>query len=423
FGGSTMNWGSRCRPLDEIDFEKRNWIPYSGWPFKKSDLDAFYERAQKICQLGDYNYDPDYWIKSKDALLKLKDSRISHSVFQFAKSGKKDFGKLYRKDIKKASNIKTFLYSNVTQLVVDEYVNSIRYVQVTCLNGNTFHVNAKHFILATGGIENPRILLNSNIGNQNDLVGRFFMEHPGLWNGGILLLSHSFPKFSPKIYQQHPVKDHGLQTILQLTLETKIKSRLGNYFCCMGNFVTMKSSDFYYYSPERAIRRTHQVIAPFDKMVTKSNYVKNDAEYFHFWEEAEQIPNPESRVTLMDEKDALGMPRIKLNWKLSQIDINNFKRSRQIMAEAIAHSGLGRVKLEEPITFGWNKHHMGTTRMHENPKLGVVNSDCKVHNITNLYIAGSSVFPTGGASNPTLTIVALAIRLADHIKNRVVNHE
>jgi choline dehydrogenase-like flavoprotein len=137
----------------------------------------------------------------------------------------------------------------------------------------------------------------------------------------------------------------------------------------------------------------------------------------------EQVPNPDSRVTLDEEKDALGMPRARLAWRLTGDDFERVRAGFLVLARALGEAGAGRLSFdfgEHPFRQGrGSEHHMGTTRMHPDPRQGVVDADCKVHGVDNLYVAGSSVFPTCGSSNPTLTIAALAIRLADHLRARL----
>ena len=135
----------------------------------------------------------------------------------------------------------------------------------------------------------------------------------------------------------------------------------------------------------------------------------------------EQSPNPHSRVTLSDERDIFGRNRVRLDWRLTPLDMRSIIKAQEIIDQELRYAGLGRLEIElrtetppEHLEGGW--HHMGTTRMHRDPKRGVVDEHCRVHEITNLFIAGPSVFPTGGYANPVLTFVALAIRLADYIK-------
>jgi len=140
----------------------------------------------------------------------------------------------------------------------------------------------------------------------------------------------------------------------------------------------------------------------------------------------EQIPNPESRVTLTDDVDALGMRRVKLDWRLTDFDMQTIKKGWKLVGNEFARLGAAKTWLRVPEKnddwpdyLHWGYHHMGTTRMSDDAKSGVVDRDCKVHGIENLYIAGSSVFPTAGSSTPTTTLLALALRLADHVKQEI----
>lgn len=149
-----------------------------------------------------------------------------------------------------------------------------------------------------------------------------------------------------------------------------------------------------------------------------------DQRVLWFGANTEQVPNPESRVTLAAERDAVGVPRPKLDWQLTMQDKEATRRACRMVGEELARLGIGRMRLDDWLLADgddWQGldvryHHMGTTRMSDDPKQGVVDADCRVHGIDNLYIAGSSVFPTSGYANPTLTIVAMAIRLADHLR-------
>jgi len=146
----------------------------------------------------------------------------------------------------------------------------------------------------------------------------------------------------------------------------------------------------------------------------------------------EQSPNPNSRIQLDYERDELGVPRANLDWQLTSLDKRSIRKLQEIVGEEVGRAELGRVRLmdwlqeenssEWPDTLGGGWHHMGTTRMSDNPKEGVVDSNCKVFGIQNLYIAGSSCFPTSGAANPTLTLLALTLRLSEHLKERAANN-
>ncbi len=169
-GGSSHYWairlpekglGVRLRPMDPIDFEEKEWVPYSGWPFQKKHLDLYYERAQKVCQIGPYSYDPKDWVQpSLRNELPFIGDRVQTTIFQF---GLRDvFFKEYAKEVKQAENITTLLHGNVIEIETNKNATEVTRMRVACLEGNRFWVKAKIYILAMGAIEIPRLLLLSN---------------------------------------------------------------------------------------------------------------------------------------------------------------------------------------------------------------------------------------------------------------------
>lgn len=438
FGGTTNHWGGYCRPFDEIDFVVRDWIPYSGWPFSKSHLAPFYERAQSICQIGPFVYDIDFWETKDTTRFPFIGDRVITKIFQL--SPPTNFGKVYRDKITQAANISTYLYANLVDIETTHNASKVTRLHVASLQGNKFKVSGKVFILAAGGIENPRLLLLSNkvktvgLGNENDLVGRFFMEHQELET---CLFLPSNPNTLAGLYSEHTVNKEtvqGIRGILSLSPETMRQEHLVNF-----------TSYLYPIYPERpesvsSLRHILQalqgrsipkdltehlrnVITDIDGIVAAAyrKYSGRQNSHYSLVSASEQVPNPDSRVTLATERDRLNKPRVRLDWRLSPIDRDSLRRGYEIIGQEIGRAGLGRLK----VTIDEDKnswpvrgqcHHMGTTRMHIDPKKGVVNEKCQVHGISNLFIAGSSVFPTSSSATPTLTIVALAVRLSDYVK-------
>ena len=457
-GGSTNLWGGWSRPLDDIDFEYRPWMPYSGWPIPKAELNPYYQRAQKVSGLGSDKYDFADW---EDALKELQLQRlplpeqIETYIWQIVPPTHLRFGQAYKAELEQASNIKTYLHANVVEIETNEVAKTVTRLHVATLEGKKFWVSAKAFILAVGGIENPRLLLASNqvqsngLGNQHDLVGRFFMEHPYLQSGEI---EFSEP---PVLYTKENIKvgETFLGTALGLSKQIQQQEQLLN-FCT--RLVTIlpdwveafnslkfklrgKKGIFHeafptitegqrYRGDTSVLEDLSKVIANLDRIAARA-YTKMFDKSFYTGQSnlcqlhliGEQAPNPDSRIKLSSERDRLGVNRVQLDWRLSPIDKYTIERSQQIIAEELVRSGVGKAQIELTRDESWKSvvgsyHHMGTTRMSTNPKQGVVNGDCRVHGISNLYVAGSSVFPTSGLSNPTLTLMALAIRLADHLK-------
>jgi hypothetical protein len=242
FGGSSNRWGVligdhqlgvRLRPLDDIDFEERDWIPYSGWPFNKSHLDPFYERAQTICKVGSYTYNVKDWeVAGETPRLPLADDRVKTAIFQF---GSRDtFTKDYRDEITRADNITTFIHANVIEAETDGTGQTVSRLRIASMEGKENWIKAKLFILALGAIETPRLLLLSNkkqkngLGNENGLVGRFFMEHPHLWSG---LLKPSDPGMinSTALYKVHKSNEVPIMGKLAIAEEVLRNEKLLNY--------------------------------------------------------------------------------------------------------------------------------------------------------------------------------------------------
>ncbi|MDN5849679.1 MAG: GMC family oxidoreductase [Nitrococcus sp.] len=450
FGGGTNCWGGWCRPFDATDFEKRDWVPHSGWPFGRSTLDPYYERAHKLCSIRANDYDPKAAAGLGLQPLPIEDPRVITQVCRI--SDEPRFGRTYRDEMRAATNIDTYLNANVVEIETVDSAREITGLKVATLGGKHFRVAAKAYVLAAGGIENPRLLLASNrvqkagLGNDFDLVGRFFMEHPCLHAGEIVLNDRAT---TTNLYDPHytffnsPIGAHlalsgdaqrvervlnfrtwivtfyrgeesrGGESLKNLYRAIRKRSLPDHFMDCSGSFWIKNFGNIALDFPNTTAVVLGRLFRP--KWLVKK---------LMFTNQTEPAPNPNSRVTLTGEKDKVGLNRVRLDWRLTQLEKYSIRRAQEIIHEALEKSGVGRVENQMsseadaiwPEDLGWEWHQMGTTRMQDDPKRGVVDSDCKVHGISNLFIAGSSVFPTGGNSPPTLTILALALRLADHIK-------
>ena len=468
FGGMSNVWtvvlhqyrtGVRYVDMDAIDFEKRDWVPYSGWPITKEDLIPFYKRAHTFCRLGQYDYSTQPWETENTPRVLTKDDRITSSMYKFGPSN--IFTTEYRVQIERSSNITAYVNANVIEIEADETAQTITRVHAACLTGNRFSVKAKMFILATGATENARLLLLSNrvqtngLGNQHDVVGRYFMDHPLVYPG------HLFPAdssvfHSMGLYDKRSVNGETIMGRLGLTENTMRQNKLLQ-MCVMlfprdkkyksetkASVKELLSSVKKGKVPSNLFRviqniafNGNDLIADLYQSKIKKEVVKptlaiggwsaggvqdNDFVKFELVAVTEQTPHPDNRVTLSKKKDRLGCPQVKLTNYWNEIDKESVRRAEAIYAKELADAGLGYMETtsheRQEVTMSLH-HNMGTTRMHENPRFGVVDANCKVHGISNLFVAGSSVFTTGGFANPTLTIIALAIRLADHLKDKM----
>ena len=435
FGGSSNHWGGFCRPLDVIDFEARDWVPHSGWPFGRDELMLYYATADGLVEVAPANYeDSTYWQrKTGKALLQLATGRM---VLGFVHYGPPThFGTRYQDELVGAGNIQILLNANVVNIAAGPNARTVTHLDVRTLTGKKHRVRAQQFVLATGGLENPRLLLLSNdvmpmgLGNQHDLVGRFFMEHPHLPGFGEIVMVDEIRL--PQIFRENiPADGHYVNAAFKPTAEFMRRERLLNATLQVGVAGHYRRQDSVPHpDADKAAAHADMLRAARPFLVEAGAPAGETAEqrlgvWLGLGCACEQVPNPDSRVTLADTRDALGLRRIRLDWRLTEQDRRSVVRHMRSLALEFGALGIGRMLVDIEDDGQWpeqvigGSHHMGTTRMHDDPKQGVVDRNCKVHDIDNLYVAGSSVFPTCGTANPTLTLVALAVRLAEHLQEK-----
>ena len=416
-GGSTNHWGGWCRPLDSIDFEARDWFAHSGWPFSLSEIQPYFARAQALCEAGPWLYDAaDDPAAGQGKALPLGQGGVYTSWFQFSKTRgdvlPTHFGIRYEQDLRHAAHVTPYVHANVTRLALAPDASHIDHLEARTLTGNRFTVQPHLVVLAAGAMENARLLLASNdvmaagVGNQNDLVGRFFADHPIPRNTATLVL---FDGRLPAIYGGGNVTlANGAILRAALSPRPEFMRKHG----VAGSLTTIEDPAALDETGTAAVVTTAEALG-----VDASN-----ARAFSLGCGLELTPDPERRLTLTGERDALGLPRLKLAMRVADADFANYRLTltelgRQLLA---AKTGMLRLNLKSRHEWlagmDWGNHHLGTTRMSADPRSGVVDADSKVHGVANLYVAGSSVFPTYGSSNPTLNLVALTLRLADHLK-------
>lgn len=474
-GGATNEWGGYCAPLDPIVFEERPWVPHSGWPLSRTDLDPYYAVAQRIVRAEPYQYDAKHWAKeiqgyrrllSGSEVLNNRVLRFSNSYFQNPDADGEGpheavhFGNQYGDDIIRSENVTAVTHANVTSIQTVPSAEAVTEVQVECLQGRSFQVSAERYVLACGGIENPRLLLDADqhapngLGNENDLVGRFFMEHPHVPSAA----AYFSPPLSLNGYRHH-FSDSRLPIF-----HLRARENLQRSEQILNGFLRLDTRSSGLRSAQalsRAIQGGGPCPQSFSEVMEEVQGVLSDPRgvaqgglrllrgrsgdprfgRVNVITIAEQAPNPDSRVTLSDERNALGQRKARLNWQLSDLDKRSVLRLNQLFDEELRRAGRGHLRVSDWMRDGaawrpdappdparvWFRerrmrfygvwHHMGTTRMADSPQRGVCNADCRVHSVDNLYVSGASVFPTGGAAPPTLTIVALAARLADHLRD------
>ena len=443
-GGTSYVWGGWSAPLDEIDFQQREWVPHSGWPITRAELVPYYRRAQPLCELGAYRYTVPEWPSIAARALALDPNLLEHKFWQL--SPQTNFGEKYLGELRQAPNITLLLNASATELVSAADARSVSAVQVAALNGRQTRVRARAYVLACGGIEIPRLMLASNrveangLANGNDLVGRYFMEHPHPDAGGVLLTGdvESFrPYFDRQVGKEQVVlgigPSAGAQRRLHL-LNSSIAVHGELHFepsDAWDSLMKLSRAFDERSWPSNAGTHVMNILGDLDGVLREIylKYRQGPIRGFSFTGRTESTPNPNNRVTLEQERDALGMPRVRLDWKPATADRLTMAKTMQLVAQEFGRLGVGRVRVSELLlqddlrwsdNLSWFGHHMGTTRMSADAKTGVVDPNCRVHGMENLFVASSSVFPTSGYANPTLTILALALRLGDHLKANVL---
>jgi choline dehydrogenase-like flavoprotein len=434
FGGTTGHWAGFCSPMDSIDFAKRSWVEHSGWPITRADMDPYYARAQAKIELGPYNYDMAFWQNNDPAMKPLIESKtvIWNKMWQFSPPTR--FGVKYKKDIVESRHVHLYTYANVVDIRTNESGSAVRELITKNFDGKQLRVRAKYFILACCAIQNARLLLSSNqqapagIGNINGLVGRFFMEHLEIKSAELWLV------------KPDPLKLYAIQFgITKARAELAIDAKKQEEYRILNGTVSMTALDIAKkikpaieeWNQEDPRKSGDRFFGGFIKAGKESRPSVSGSQSYQLFTRIEQAPNPSSRVTLDSEKDGLGVPRATLHWELTPLEKRSIRKIYELLGQEVGRTGIGRVRLMDylmekddhswPSFTGGGWHHMGTTRMSNDPKQGVVNADCKVHGFSNLFVAGSSCFATAGAPNPTLTLIALTLRLSDHVMGLMSN--
>jgi choline dehydrogenase-like flavoprotein len=471
FGGMANLWSAEIANEDvneglarfalpeQVDFEALEWFPRSGWPFGRSELEPFLARAYEHIGLAPDLVSSAPTGDADSSPLAFDGGRIVTTMSPYA-SGHHLALEL-RDSLLSAERVQVVINATCLSLVADAGAERITRVRVATLDRNELTVQARIFVLAAGGIENPRLLLTSQetppggLGNGHDLVGRCFMEHPFV-TFGVLEPADRTVFERLRLYDLHRVGGQPVIGGLAVSEEVRREQHLlgaraylvprdrtfgrDGVRSLLTLIPSVRAGEPPLALPLHLLRiaRDAPSVARFvARRIRRPEYQhqENRGGWSAYPPDpdrygviqliglVEQVPDPRNRVTLSAKRDVLGVPRARLEFNWTVLDRDSVSRTCAILAEDVAASGLGRFVAWDPLRPGGLSihsphHHMGTTRMNDDPRDGVVDRNCRIHGVANLYIAGSSVFPTGaGAANPTLTIIALAIRLADHLKS------
>ena len=433
-GGTTSVWWGCSGLLSEMDFARRPWLDVPGWPIERSGLMPYYVQACRVLGIPDLTRVTVDRFRSPRGFLVETDQLDTVALYWPRRPRR--FRDLLEPAVRRDRELQAYLYANVTRIVPGAGRRNVERVEIRTISGRRLTVRPKVLVLACGGIENARLLLASGgegtagLGNDRDLVGRFYMDHPkgvagvirvdtkpgsmphaGYWDSrpgrfrlGIRIspdrqrreaLLDGYVRFDPVI-------DHWMLGVDALR---ELRRRGGSALLDAGVIrgCLAGAPDLVRFARLKILNRGAVEIASIENFI-------------------EQRPRPENRVRLSHRADLFGNPLPRLEWSIDAMERRTMRHLHTLLGEDLTRRGFGKVDSpllgdpDEPWPISRDaSHHMGTTRMGNDPASSVVDRNCQVHGIDNLYVAGSSVFSTSGSANPTLTIVALALRLADHL--------
>jgi choline dehydrogenase-like flavoprotein len=472
FGGTTGAWGGRCYPLDEIDFQVRPQVSNSGWPIERTDLTPYYVEANRYAQAGAYEYegadafptDPVYLV-SDPTSWRLDDSRI----WRF--SPPTDFGRTYREELRHSRDIRVLLHASALWLDLDPDAGRVNGLVAASMPGREFRIHAKHYIVAAGGLESARLLLlsadrsGSRAGPGHGSIGRYYMTHLDGFVGRVRFRARA-PRNAYAYERSHDgVYCRRLIRVDDATQSVEALLNLGTVFympdpsdpshgdSVLSAYALAKEAMY----RTRAGFRSRRFGLGREERLRPGSHVRNVLHHpvdlaraalrwpgerwlgsrsvpsflmepashdyrFHF--SAEQSPSERNSISLDAQRDRFELPQAHVRWSPSRADHDSVVRSLRLIADELERLGIATVEVPgdaEELTvskgggFLGGTHAMGTTRMSASPKTGVVDASCRVHGFHDLFVASSSVFPTSGFGPPTLTIIALAIRIAETV--------
>lgn len=456
FGGSCNLWAGRTMKLCPIDLLERDWVAHSGWPIGYEELEKYYPRACEVLHLPAFEaFEESAAIRglSQDEAALFGSDELQPTVALWATRPLR-FGKVNRRLLKASRNVTTYLHANALELVASPSGTRVNSLSVGTLAGRRLTVRARRYVLACGGLESARLLLVSRsqhpngMGNSHDVVGRFFQDHPRVILGRVRLAR---PVSLPHVVGM-PISNGKVQLGLRLPDERQRDEGLLNSYVSLEPQLSKLAEQQYESAVNAAMillkkghagrrsdvfRRDLNELRDMVYLLTPKEIMPHSVYRLYAWLKrrvrrtisashltvinyCEQAPNPQSRVYLSDKRDALGMQSLVLDWRLGDEETRSIGRLHEALGRAVRRAGLGVLESEaqdiSTVRFTDASHHIGTLRMSGDPKSGVVDGHCSVHGIENLHVAGSAVFPTAGHANPTLTIIALVLRLADRLK-------
>lgn len=461
-GGTSHRWGGRTYPFDSIDFETRSNLDIEGWPITRENLLPYYRRASRRLDLRRFEWTAAEALADEPAHIfgDKSDERLNDTpVWRWSPPTR--FSQVYRNELHELSNIRLIHHANVIKLIRDPQTGILSHVIAASAPGRTLKFRGDYVVLAIGGLETSRLLLASDIGNEHDQVGRNYMIHPiaevgtvrlrspesagflasygkshdGVWVRRFLQLSENVRRHEGLLnmgfalwYVEPRESHHGDPLLSSFALARKALTYTGG-FKATGmhrRFADTADTGKHIHNIMRGIPTLigFSVAWARDRWLgprTVPSFSRHsDTGTYRIRFDAEQSPDPTNRVLLSREVDAFGVPRLDIQHAVKLSDRDNYHRSLAILSQTLEESGWGTFETPRRdeltnMSFIDGTHQMGLVRMGRDRKTSVVNEDLRVWSSPNLFCATSGVFPTSGMAGPTLTLVAISVRLADHL--------
>jgi choline dehydrogenase-like flavoprotein len=443
FGGTTTAWGGQLIPLRESETRARHWVPHSGWPLEPDTLAPYYRRVERLLGVEGPPYDERVWERLGVAPPALDRDAFLYRFSQWAPLARRNLALLLRDAIAKSRNVDVLLRATAVDLAPSADGARVAHVVAKDAAGRTFRVTARRYVVCSGGIETPRLLLAARAGrgiaNSSGAVGRYFQDHVSVLAAEICAGSRA----AIRRYFEPRYRGGAMYTCkIEPTDATLEAHRLLNVMA----HVKFEIADALgLLEVKRMVRSVQEGKLPVPSLRSALALARGGMELSRLlfaravlsrraapkrgrlWliVDVEQAPNPSSRILLAPETDRYGMPKAVVDWRLGGQELATIERFTKLLAPSWSQAGLGTLELAGEPDFGARDvlgaardiyHHMGAARMSDDPRAGVVDRDLKCHDLDNLYLASAATFPAGGIANPTFTLLALALRLADHLK-------
>jgi choline dehydrogenase-like flavoprotein len=434
FGGTSWIWTGQCLPLGPEAFIQRPWAPHTRWPMEWEELASYYDPAIEFFGLEPHSWREDMRSAFGIPALQFDDSLLGTRGPVLTSDLR--FGRIFRDEFRRAPRVDTLLHATAVGLRLSPSGHAVSGVEVATLDGRRAHVRAKAFVLAAGAIENTRLLLLCRgLNDRLPALGRYFQDHP------MGVCAHVAPNDRLALQDLFAVcHRRGARYALRLRLADEAQKRAEVAACEAALVWSQPPGVVALYRLAAAGRRPGAMLSDLRRVLRDRTEVLSAARRYRrglnaatagvplsFMIISEQVPNPDSRLTLADEPDALGLPRISVDWRLGETEHRTMVTMVDAVTAEFKRLGLGAVRrmewLDQPEA--WKSeiqdtyHPAGSTRMGADATDSVVDSHGRVHGLDNAFVLGSSVFPGVGAANPTLTIVAMALRLAERLKTSV----